>query len=236
MKKISLSLLFAMLSTLGFSQVDSTSTEILNKEEQTHFSYPQDFPGNTFRFKPFMVAQSTLSAEYEIYSKSRPSSFVIAFEATLQQTNTSDIVGGGLEIDKRTYFNRSLGSKKNSETMFYISYGAKYNHYEIDYTYYESNYVPYQYDDYYGYPQTSQIYDPIEKSGFFEFNKVSINLKVGVQFVAFKKISIDTNLGTGIRYNSIKDKPETYGSNFTYDAIYRQGIQPTIHFAVGLAN
>lgn len=240
MKTTGLFILFGLITTIGLSQVDSTdatTSEIAATETSSHQNYPADFPGNTFRFKPFMVAQSTLSVEYEVFSKTKPSSFVLAFEATLQQTNTNDIVGGGIEVDRRMYFNRSLGSGKDSETMFYISYGAKYNHYEIDYTYFESNYEPYTYTDYYGYPQTSQSYgEPIEKTGFYEFNKVSINLKVGVQFVAFKKISIDSNIGTGIRYNSIKNEPDTFGSNFTSDAIFRQGIQPTIHFSVGLAN
>lgn len=212
MKTIASALLLLAISVLGFSQVDTTGV--------AYRQYPSDFQKLAYRFKPFMVIQSTLAGELELFSKKRPSSLVLGIEATLLQKEFMDIIGGAAEIDRRSYLNRSITESTNSETMFYLSYGVKFSHYQYQYTYDE---------DYMG-----ENFISVENY----FSQLALNLKAGIQFLAFNKISIDTNLGAGIRYNTKKalDETHTYNAPFTFDAIIRHGIQPTVHLAIGLAN
>lgn len=210
--KLVLSTYLLVVSVLGFSQTDTSGV--------TYRQYPSDFQKIAYRFKPFMVIQSTLAGELELFSKKRPSSLVFGVEATLLQEEFMDITGGAIEVDRRSYLNRSITESTNSETMFYLSYGMKFSHYQYKYTYDE---------DYMG-TKFISVED--------YFSQLALNLKAGIQFLAFNKISIDTNLGAGIRYNTKKSLNETYTYNtpFTFDAIIRHGIQPTIHLAIGLAN
>ena len=213
--KVLFSILLLFSLSIIFAQTDSSTTVSYRK-------YPEDFQRTAFRFKPFMVIQSTLAGEIELFSKKRPASFVFGAEATLLRDNLMDIVGGAIESDRRAYLNRSISNKENSEFMFYISYGLKFSHYQFKY----------DFEDYYGY----NYYDYISVEDYF--SQLALNLKVGIQFLAFEKISIDTNLGAGVRYNTKRLIDESYyfSKPYTFDAIIRHGIQPTIHLAIGLAN
>ena len=214
MKNIYTFVLLFLANSL-FAQIDSTNLG--------YKTYPNDFQNSALRFKPFMMIQNTLGAEYEIYSKKRASSIVIGAEATVVQIDDIEIYGGAIELDKRIYLDRSIFDQDNSEAMFYISYGGKFGTYKTDYTYTDYSYSSYDYS-----------YEEVTKSK--QFNKVAINLKVGLEFLAFEKISIDTNIGGGIQYNNRNFPESEWVDNFTFDSITRKGIQPTIHIAIGLAN
>ena len=228
MKSI-LTYLFIGIVFITNAQNDSIPSDTNN----TYHKYPNAFPNATFRFKPFLVSQSALAAEYEIYGKNRSRSFVIGTEAVLLQNSSSQVRGGAIELENRTYFDRSIYNGKNDEMLFYISYGVKFGTYDFyaestDWEYVEN-------DD----PTTSWVesdYKEITNIVDERFNRLFVNLKVGLQYIAFKKISIDMNLGAGLWYNSkFIEKREVY-SDYAVKSLLKSGIKPTMHLAIGLAN
>lgn len=216
------------------AQGDSTTVTLNADSSKSFKTYPFDFPKSTFRFKPFLVSQSALAAEYEIYGTKRSRSTVIGFEATLLQSSDSEVRGGAIELENRTYFDRSVYSGDNDEMLFYISYGIKFGTYDLYSINFEGDYI--EYDD----PSTQWTvetkWEEVESVIDESFNRLFVNLKVGLQYVAFKKISLDMNVGAGLWYNSkFIDKVEVY-DNYSVQKLLKKGIHPTIHLAIGLAN
>lgn len=191
----------------------------------TYFKYPDQFQKQAFRFKPFMVARNALGGELELFSKKTASSIVIGSEIILYQEDDTEIFGGGIELNRRSYLNRSIKETNDSQYLFYMGYGVKFNYFKHDYTEftYEEDPITFR-----------TITTPVNNTQ--EFQTIALYIRAGIQILAFEKISIDMNIGAGVRYPFQDIVDSNYNDSFTFEAISRKGIIPTIHLGIGLAN
>ncbi len=211
--------LIILLSTLGFTTIsfaqDADSLSIYR------------LPRNIFKINPTAFGTSSLQADYELFFDRDKMSLQFSPSGTIYKDNHDDAYGFGGEVTYRKYLRDVIGNGKKHQTLGYFYGSLGYNYYEAKHTTIEET------NTYWSSQASAYVTETVEGEVYREYiHKYSANIGFGVQFLVKRMISMDVNLGGGLRLAN-SNLSETFWDGWAGDYGYT-GFVPELGISFGI--
>lgn len=156
--------------------------------------YVYKLPNNIFKINPAAFANRTLQADYEMFFNRDKMSLQFSPKGTIYKDDNSSAYGLGFEMSYRKYLRDVFGRGKSHETLVYFYGSVGYSYYDTDFTTIDET------NSYYNSSTSSWETETIYGETFDEhINKYTADIGFGLQFLVKRMISVDFNLGGGLR-------------------------------------
>jgi len=219
MKRLIILNTLIFFSILAYGQ-ESISVQKIDtvKKEKIQFN----LPGPALRLQISNLFKRSIQFDFEVPTSPR-NSLVFTPSATVYEASDEKAYGGGLTIAYRKYSHLNLFTSKKWDGGLYISLKAGYNYLSLSSTSVTSDY------DYLtnGYDTETTVIEGHIHQMFFGGG-------LGIQFIISKTISIDTSIGSTLRY-SIGKNEELINAMTPLNILYN-GFAPFMRVGIGIIN
>ncbi len=177
-----------------------------------------ELAGQALRFQISNIVKSSIQFDFELPVAKR-SSLVFSPNATYYDSSSETVYGGGLTLSHRKYSRINMVRSKNCSGGIYISIKGGYNYLSARTQQYTYNYSTYQSNN---------------NSVSGDIHQIMFGGGVGVHFIVRNSISIDSSIGTAVRYSlpgSDIIADEIDDTNVLYN-----GLVPFFRLGIGIVN
>lgn len=178
--------------------------------------------GQALRFQVSNLFKRSIQFDYEVPT-SPVSSIVFSPSGTMYESGDKKVFGGGMVLAHRKYSHLNLSQSSKKDGGLYISLKAGYNYLNINSTRFPSDYNPQVFSSN---VEREQVTDHIHQFFF--------GGGVGVQFIFKGSISIDTSIGSALKY-SVGGDEQTKNEMEQLNIIYA-GFAPFMRVGIGIVN
>ncbi len=177
-------------------------------------------PKGVLRFQISNLLKVSIQFDFE-KRIDRNYSLVIAPNATWYGSSGDEATGAGLELALRKYSHLNISKSTRWTDGFFVSAKVGYNYINLDYATSDHTFV-------------NGAWTPVTTMGNAKIQQFQLGTGIGFQFLFKKSISIDTSVGSRIRYN-FKQEGELGGS-FRTQKLFDNGFSPFLRIGIGIMN
>lgn len=187
----------------------SENTDTLNR-----FVPPKD----VLRFQVSNLLKESIQFDFE-KRIGQSHSLVVSPNATWYGSEGDEATGAGLELGIRKYSHLNIAKSKRWSDGFFITANIGYNYINLDHSTTDYLYV-------------NGNYTNVTTTGNAKIQQLQAGTGIGFQFIFKKSISIDTSIGSRIRYN-FKQEGEL-GGNLRTLRLFDNGFSPFLRIGIGI--
>lgn len=182
-----------------------------------------ELPRTVAKINPGSFLTRSLQADFEFLSDKKKMSLQFSPNGTIYQNSGDKAYGLGLNVAYRKYLREPITNKGKTQ-------GAAYFYFSAGYNFYNTHYNQYTYDEVWN----GSYYDVVETRTRHgeQIHKYSADIGFGVQYIIRKMISIDMNVGGGLRYAD-SNNGESWWDDWMGDYGHT-GFVPKIGIAFGV--
>jgi hypothetical protein len=177
-------------------------------------------PKNVLRFQISNLLKESIQFDFE-KRIDQNHSLVISPNATWYGSSGDEATGAGLELALRKYSHLNISKSSRWTDGFFVSAKVGYNYTNLDHSTTENTFI--------NGTQTN-----VTTTGNAKIQQFQLGTGIGFQFLFKKSISIDTSIGSRIKYNFKQDGD--LGGSLRTQKLFDNGFSPFLRIGIGIMN